>query len=775
MRRALILGLISACALRSQDPADVVISQIYGGGGNAGATVRSDFIELFNRGTAPVSITGWSVQYASAAGANWDRTILSGTIAPGGYYLIELAQGNGGAVSLPAPDARGSVDLSATSGKVALVNNAAALAGAFPSGPQIIDFVGYGSANAAEGAPAPALSNMRAAIRGSGGCRDTNRNEADFTSAPPAPRNSQSALSPCAATQTPQVSEAGITNAASLRGGAIAPGEIVTISGSGLGPPELASAQLTPDGRKVATILASTRVLFDGVAAPILYTVSNQVRVVVPLSVATRDTITVQVEYAGRLSNRAVLPVAQVAPGIFTAGASGQASAANEDGTLNGAASPAPPGSIVVLYATGAGRFVPETEDGTVITGEPPRPALPVSVRIGGIESEVVYAGAAPGQVLGVLQINARVPRALARSPAVPVLFSAGSATSQDGVTIAVAGPPDGTGPLIEDRLADLMRNAVIAPLAEIPTDKDPIPPGWLGIVSWNTQVGGTSVAAGAPRPPLVQSALAKLFTGTFQLLAAQEVPSLASANLLNGLLPGGPAAWRFSFFDTNDTMDNGFWFRAGITLRDAFPLFAAPDTASPGRWTADSSKSLHPPQVAQFQAGDFDFTMITLHLTFAGGNTLESAREMREILNYLDWYFNQPDHDPDVLVCGDFNMPSNLSGQAGTAGLRLEDVFAADPRFQTGERRFVTTVHEPTSRASAANGGRPASNYDHCVLSADTLEEFIQARRVSTEILTEHPDDPEARLTSDHFPIAAFFRTSGENVSPDSRMRIRP
>jgi hypothetical protein len=104
-----------------------------------------------------------------------------------------------------------------------------------------------------------------------------------------------------------------------------------------------------------------------------------------------------------------------------------------------------------------------------------------------------------------------------------------------------------------------------------------------------------------------------------------------------------------------------------------------------------------------------------------------------------------------------------------------LDDVFDQDPRFQTGERRFAVTVHEPTSRSPVSGGGGPARNYDHCVVSADVLEEFIQARRVSTNILTDHAEDPEVRLTSDHFPIVALFKTRGEGISLDLRRRIRP
>jgi uncharacterized protein (TIGR03437 family) len=327
----------------------------------------------------------------------------------------------------------------------------------------------------------------------------------------------------------------------------------------------------------------------------------------------------------------------------------------------------------------------------------------------------------------------------------------------------------DGTGPLIEQKLAELRSSAILPALPEIATDQAVIPADWLALVSWNVQVGGVSTAPDAQRPPLVAAALGRLFSGNYQLLAAQEVSSTANSDVLRSLLPGGAASWAASFFDTNDTQDNGFWYRSSTFVDGAQPLFVTSMMDASGRIIADPERSLHPPQVAHFTVGNFDFTLITVHLTFADGDTAESAREMRVVLDYLDGYFQQPGHDPDVIVCGDFNTPSLLSGQSGSAGITLDSVFDSDARFQTGERRFVVTVHEPTSRNSAANGGMPVNNYDHFVLSADVMEELIQARRVAPEILTADPADPEERLTSDHFPIVAFFRTSGEGVRLDA------
>jgi len=177
-----------AASLTAAHPAsaaspDVVISQVYGGGGNSGATFTHDFVELHNRGTAAVTVTGWSVQYASASGTTWQVTPLTGTIAPGGHYLVQEAAGTGGTTPLPTPDATGTIAMSATNGKVALATSTTPVTGS--AGAK--DFVGYGAANDSEGTPTPALSNTTAALRGAGA--DTDNNAADFTVATPAPRN----------------------------------------------------------------------------------------------------------------------------------------------------------------------------------------------------------------------------------------------------------------------------------------------------------------------------------------------------------------------------------------------------------------------------------------------------------------------------------------------------------------------------------------------------------------------------------------------------------
>jgi uncharacterized protein len=193
---ALLAGVALIASPAAAASPDVVIGQVYGGGGNSGATLTNDFIELRNLGTAAVALTGWSVQYASAAGTSWQVTPLSGSIAPGGFYLVQEAAGAGGSTPLPSPDATGSVAMSATSGKVALVTSATALTcgATCSSAAGVRDFVGYGTANDFEGAAAPGLSNTTADARGDG--PDTDNNAADFAAGPPDPRGSDSTPPP---------------------------------------------------------------------------------------------------------------------------------------------------------------------------------------------------------------------------------------------------------------------------------------------------------------------------------------------------------------------------------------------------------------------------------------------------------------------------------------------------------------------------------------------------------------------------------------------------
>jgi len=169
----------------------VVISQVYGGGGNSGATYKNDFIELYNKGSASVNLSTYAVQYTSASGSTWSETTLTGTLAAGHYYLVQEAQGAGGTQNLPTPEATGTISMSATAGKVALTKTQTLLTVDNPlSNTNVVDFIGYGTADVWEGTgAAPAPSNTTADLRANGGATDNNNNAADFATGTPNPRN----------------------------------------------------------------------------------------------------------------------------------------------------------------------------------------------------------------------------------------------------------------------------------------------------------------------------------------------------------------------------------------------------------------------------------------------------------------------------------------------------------------------------------------------------------------------------------------------------------
>jgi uncharacterized protein (TIGR03437 family) len=178
----------------------VVISQIFGGGGNSGAPYRNDFIEIFNNGQTSVNLDGWSVQYVSATGSTWAVTNLASvSLGPGQYYLIQEGPTGPNGLELPAPDTIGSITMAATAGKVALVNSSTALSGACPDNQAIVDFVGYGAtANCFRGnGPTASPSNTTAVLRTANGCADSQNNSSDFIVAPPNPRHRSSMLNLC--------------------------------------------------------------------------------------------------------------------------------------------------------------------------------------------------------------------------------------------------------------------------------------------------------------------------------------------------------------------------------------------------------------------------------------------------------------------------------------------------------------------------------------------------------------------------------------------------
>lgn len=206
---------VTRAALTDTDA--LVISQIYGGGGNSGATYSWDYVELFNRGTTPVSLGGASIQYGSAAGAFGGVVALPAVDVPaGGWFLIQLAGGANTPAELPVTaDLKvTTTNLAAANGKVVLSSGATALACGQAGSPcsgtaGVVDLVGWGTASDYEGTAVAAVSgNAKALVRGTFGCMDTNDNAADFTVVTPgALHNSASTPIDCADAGTPDAGD----------------------------------------------------------------------------------------------------------------------------------------------------------------------------------------------------------------------------------------------------------------------------------------------------------------------------------------------------------------------------------------------------------------------------------------------------------------------------------------------------------------------------------------------------------------------------------------
>lgn len=236
-------GSISLTVQSPPPPSDhVVISQVYGGGGNASATYQNDYLELYNPSAVTFSLSGWSIQYAAATGSGWATGLvpLNGSIAPGEYYLVKLATNGAVGAELPPANVEGPVNMSATAGKIALVNNTEGLSGATATcpteDPNLVDLVGYGAtANCREGAAnAPAGSNTTAILRNGNGATDTNQNGDDFTAGTPNPRRTAIIVdSPPSVTATDTDSEPGESTPAPRDGSvAVFFSESVEVTGS---------------------------------------------------------------------------------------------------------------------------------------------------------------------------------------------------------------------------------------------------------------------------------------------------------------------------------------------------------------------------------------------------------------------------------------------------------------------------------------------------------------------------------------------------------------
>ena len=231
-----------------------------------------------------------------------------------------------------------------------------------------------------------------------------------------------------------------VANAASYSSGAVSPGENIVIFGTGIGPATLANGVVVNNA--FTNLVGSTRVLFDNVAAPIIYASAGQTSVMVPYGVYGRTTTNIVVEYSGVQSTALTYNVALSAPGVYTLNQQGTGPGAilNQDGvTVNSVTSPEKRGNVIAIYMTGEGQTNPQGVDGTIIpavVSALKKPLLPVTVTIGGVDAVVQYAGSAPGLVSGVMQVNVTIP-ATSPTGTVPVVVTVGTAKTQSGTSAA--------------------------------------------------------------------------------------------------------------------------------------------------------------------------------------------------------------------------------------------------------------------------------------------------------------------------------------------------
>lgn len=239
MKKIFTLLFVLASVFSFGQSSTLVISQLYGAGGNNGAVFDADFVELHNVSPLPVDITGYSIQYASATSTtNWSGKfdLPTAIIPAGGYFLIQMSSAGANGSPLPTPDATAlpTIAMASASGKVALVSNTTVLSGCSLSGVGVVDMVGYGSANCSETSPTGTLSSANGAIRNNNGCDDTDNNANDFTIAPPAPRNSTASTFICSSTPVPIVTATSLSDFGTVNVGSASASQTLTIEGSNL-------------------------------------------------------------------------------------------------------------------------------------------------------------------------------------------------------------------------------------------------------------------------------------------------------------------------------------------------------------------------------------------------------------------------------------------------------------------------------------------------------------------------------------------------------------
>jgi hypothetical protein len=280
-------------------------------------------------------------------------------------------------------------------------------------------------------------------------------------------------------------------------------------------------------------------------------------------------------------------------------------------------------------------------------------------------------------------------------------------------------------------------------------------------LVSWNIQTFGE---VSGDRQKVIKSAYASVFSTSVFVFAAQEIANADGLALFSRLLPGG--TWQASFEDTPDSQDNGIFFRIDrATITSQGFLFVDPKTGKP-----EKSKAVHPVRWAHVRVNDFDFMLLSLHLTFKGGDARASKTELFALLDWVKDYLKSPKHDPDVVIAGDFNLPSEkgkLFSQRAkdnkwlpiNAMIREHGAFADDPN------KLLVLIDEPTSRPNK----KPANNYDHFIVTQSAYKKLLRHSRSPISLIDKFDAKKPGRI-SDHYPIEAVFCSKGKGIKLDGK-----
>lgn len=265
-------------------------------------------------------------------------------------------------------------------------------------------------------------------------------------------------------------------------------------------------------------------------------------------------------------------------------------------------------------------------------------------------------------------------------------------------------------------------------------------------LVSWNVQTLGRK--ASKAKKDALRLGLGHALTGAgAAILAAQEVANDKGAETLSRQLPGGGRGWTMSFEDTADSMNNAIFAGPGVTLNCSGNL--------------ELEGVRHPPHMAHVTVGDADFTVLSVHLSYAKGDASASVAELKIIMDWVREQAGRPGADPDFVVAGDFNLPT---GKGKELSVRSADRSWGPIEDSLGPG-FTALVDEPTSRHGRQSA---ANNYDHFLVSDDFLgEELVAAGAVGSAEVALAEREAGARA-SDHYPIALTFRKSG--AGPDGK-----